>query len=110
MGENHQNMTILKEFEPQSLISKKIIIFLAILVMGITILEIWAVNRLATYGNKISQLENTRSELMLQNQLLENQIAQRSSLQETQELAKKLGFEHIKNLSYLKEPGLALNR
>ncbi len=89
---------------------KKIVIFLVVLMVFAAVLEIWVVNRLATFGSQINKLEKNKSALTLQNQILKNQIAQDSSLKVIETKARVLGFEPIKNIQYIKDSGLALNR
>lgn len=72
------------------------------------VLEVWLVNRLSTYGEKIQQIKLAEVSLSLENQNLENEIAQNSALAIMELRAKNLGFENIKNLQYLKTSGLAL--
>ena len=85
----------------------RIIKLLFIVFLVILMLEIWVVNRLTTYGNKIQELKLTRASLELENQILENQIAQISSMLTTETKASLLGFESIKNIEYIKTPNLA---
>lgn len=73
---------------------------LAILAVGVVTAEIWMVNRLATYGNKIYELKTVRNNLELENQVLENQISQVTSLISLEEKAKIIGFDSIKSIEY----------
>lgn len=100
---------VLRHLNLWFLSGRKIIIFLVVLVIFAATLEIWVVNRLATYGGQINQLEKSKSALMLQNQILKNQIAQNSSLKVLETKAHNLGFEPIKNIQYIKDMGLALS-
>lgn len=70
-------------------------------------LEIWMVNRLSTYGYKISELQKTKAALNLENQILENLIAEQVSLSSMESRANELGFALIKNLEYIKSASLA---
>lgn len=88
---------------------KRIIIVLTSLILTLVILEIWVVNRLATYGDKINQLEKTKSVLKTGNNILKNQIAQKSSLREIEKVAKVIGFQEINKVGYIKDLSLALN-
>ena len=94
----------------QTLFKKKLLIVLFTIIIAITVVEIWAVNRLATFGLQINQLESTISSLKLENQIMENKIAKQASLKELQTKIKVLGFEKIKAVQYLKVPDLALNK
>lgn len=103
-------MTILKKFETDSILRKKMVILPVVVILLVSILEIWMVNRLSTYGDQIYQLQQNEASLRLENQLLENEIAERSSLIEGEKASKSLGFEKAKNLEYLSDLNLALNR
>jgi hypothetical protein len=100
---------MLNHIETTSLVRRKIILFIALIVILIMILEIWAVNRLATYGDKISKLEQAKNALVLDNQILTRQIAQEASLKTVDQEAKVLGFDRTRKLEYLQDSGLALN-
>lgn len=56
------------------------------------VVQIWSMNRLAVLGNKITQIEETKAALVRENQILENQVASKASLQYIQKLADNLGF------------------
>lgn len=61
------------------------------------ILQIWAMNRLAVLGEKITQIEQTKITLARENQLLENKVASQASLQYIQRVADNLGFDSSTN-------------
>jgi hypothetical protein len=88
---------------------KKLIIFCALLLIPLVILEIWSANRLATYGGKISSLGDIKSNLILENQVLENQIADKSSLLEVNQKARDLGLVTAHQTIYLQPQSLALS-
>lgn len=101
-------MIILKKLEIESGFKKRIFLTLGISIISLTILEIWVVNRLSTYGEQLSKLKDAKSSLLIENQVLENQIAQETSLYYVEQNSKNLGFAKIKNIEYLKDYGLAL--
>lgn len=103
-------MNIVHQLQPQNLLKKQIFFLFGIIIIMVTILEIWAVNRLATFGDQISKTNEAKNALKLENQLLENQIAQQSSLLQAANTAQALGFENIKNIQYINSKNLALNR
>ena len=72
-----------------------------VLFIGI-FLEIWLVNRLSTYGQKIFQLERSSISLKMENQILINQIDKKASLAEIEKEAINLGFEKKISVEYLK--------
>jgi hypothetical protein len=100
---------ILQKIEQQDL-KKRIFLIIFILIIPAVVLEIWSVNRLATLGSKINTLEQTKAALTLENQVLENQIAQKSSLAEIEDSSKQLGFQKIKSVTYLGPDNLALKQ
>lgn len=79
----------------------------ALFLVVVFVLEIWMVNRLSTYGKKIEELKVIEANLQLENQVLENSIAQRASLGQIEEKSTKLGFGSIKNPEYIKSSPLA---
>lgn len=79
----------------------------AAMLLVLLFLEIWAVNRLATYGDQIQEIQNAKMSLQLENQVLENQIAENSSLVTVETKAASLGFNQIKSWDYLKPANLA---
>lgn len=75
--------------------------------LAIFFLEIWVVNRLSTYGNKIQELKNAKAALELENQILSNAIAKETSLTSVEKKAAVIGFASVKNYTYLSSPELA---
>lgn len=100
---------MLKTFDAR-IWSRKLVIAAIALVLPFVLLEIWSINRLVTLGVQISTLENTKAALRLENQVLENEIAQKSSLATIESKAKLLGFDKINHLQVVQTPNLALNR
>ena len=89
---------------------RKIVLFVIVIFLFVAIIEIWAVNRLSTYGEKLSMIEQQKQELTLENQTLGDEIATRSSLAEIEKYATAFGFVDTTKVSYLPNEGLALNR
>jgi hypothetical protein len=87
---------------------KFIMTLFVILSLGV-ILQIWVMNRMATFGEQLTGIEQTKSELTMENQILENQIAQASSLQTIKFYASNLGFRSISKVTYVHTPDLASN-
>ncbi len=71
------------------------------------LLEIWMVNQYTTSGTKLERLQQLKSSLELQNQILENHIAEETSLPQVESKATKLGFTPINQIQYIKSPSLA---
>jgi hypothetical protein len=76
---------------------KRIIISLMLILVPVVVAQIWVANRLAVYGENINGMEQVKKQLILENQILENQIAQAGSLDDIGNTAKMLGFQKIKN-------------
>jgi cytochrome oxidase assembly protein ShyY1 len=55
----------------------QLILVLALMVLFVTLLTIWSMNRLSTVGEQIAQLERTKNAIQLENELLEKKIAER---------------------------------
>jgi cell division protein FtsL len=87
--------------------NRKVIIFSLALILPFVILEIWSINRLATLGVEINKMDSTASSLRLENQVLENEIAKKSSLTTIEQSADILGFQHIKKVEKIEKPNLA---
>ncbi len=75
----------------------KISIFFLIIVF---VIEIWVVNRLSTYGQRIQDIKQTQTNLILENQILENSIAQNMSLHIIEQRAGMLGFSSAVALTW----------
>src|SRR5437868_3905759 len=73
---------------------------IAIFIIGV-VLEVLVVNRLATYGDKISQLERQKTELELENADLKDKLFNKVSLDFISKKSSSLGFEKIKNVEYI---------
>jgi hypothetical protein len=102
-------MTILKEVEYNAWFRKKLLMMFGLIVVSVAVVEIWAVNRLATFGSEISRLEMAKASLALENSILEKQIADKSSLLEVSKSSKGLGFVKVSKLEYLTPHNIALN-
>lgn len=78
------------------------VVFIVVLV-----LEIWMANRLSTYGSKIEETKGAQSKLELENQILENEVARKSSLLSLEPKAASIGFNAVKNPQYYHPVSLA---
>lgn len=81
--------------------------FGAVFLLAVLFLEIWSVNRLSTYGEKIQDIKSAKVILELENQVLENQIAQDASLTAIEVKASALGFNSVKTWHYFRPSNLA---
>lgn len=83
-------------------IIKFVRLIIVLLVLAV-ILEGWMVSRLSTYGDKIDQLREVKSSLNLENELLRNQISEKSALSEVEFKASEYGFNFAQTIKYLKD-------
>ena len=101
-------MTIIKKFEPEkeskALIrfSKKYIFIIASVLLTLTIVEIWAANTVASFGEKFAEIASLKQTLALENQILENEIANYTSLSSVASASAKLGFSKITSIQYIR--------
>lgn len=100
---------LLQKLETKTKAHKKTVSVFVVIFLVSIIIEIWTANRLATYGEKINQLQKATDSLSLENQLLSDQIAMRSSLSQTEQSVDALGFVPMGNLQYLNTPTIAFN-
>lgn len=100
-------MSLIKRFETSGILRKQVIALCILVVSILAVLEIWAVNRLATYGEEINKLSLIKTALELENLNLENQIASSLSLSQIAQEATKLGFVRPISIEYLQVPDLA---
>ncbi len=101
---------MLKKFDRPFILKPKFLVIIFFTLLAVTLVEIWSMNRLASYGTQISDLENSKTVLTLENQDLEKQIAEKMSLKYTEAVSKNLGFQRVKNYQYVKDHDLALNQ
>lgn len=89
---------------------RQLIVGMSLALLFVAVLEIWALNRLSTFGEQIVRIEQSSSQLKVENQLLENRIAEKSSLKEISELSRSLGFASASKIQYLRVDAIAFNR
>ncbi len=100
---HHQESTPTRRFFSPLVKGLIVVIVVALFV------EVWAVNRLSTSGAKINELKRQQASLELQNQVLEDKVAQSASLRTVSSQSGNLGFGSIKNIEYIKAEAIALN-
>lgn len=66
------------------------------------IFEVWIVNQLSVYGNKIEEINRLISSLRLENAILESTLAENSSLNLVNKKAEEYGFGEVKHIEYIK--------
>ena len=88
---------------------KKIIVTTLLIVVISLVLEIWSLNRLATFGDQIVKFESATADLSLENQMLENEIAKRSAFKTISEAANSIGFKRTTHVEFVSPPTVAYN-
>lgn len=98
-------MTIIKTFDTEEVKSKFPKKYLGLVLLGLislTLIEIWASNTVVAFGEKLDKLTEAEKNLKLENQILENEIAQNSSLANIASKAATLGFSSAQSIQYIR--------
>lgn len=96
-------MTIIRSFDKEKdrKIDIKYLTFLIIFVSFLVILKIWVNNIISSYGEKLERTSNLQESFVLENEILENEIARFSSLQVVLKESQMLGFSGPKSIKYI---------
>ena len=97
-------MTIIKKFEPEAKNNKFPRKYLWLTSIGFFILvliEIWASNSVISYGGQFENLSSLEKSLKMENQILENEIAKKSSLLTIASKSAELGFSKLQVIEYI---------
>ncbi len=98
-------MTIIKKFEPEQPkkgFSLRYIGMVVVCLFVLMLAEIWASNNVVTYGEKLEKLSAVAKTLNLENQILENEIAKRKSLNSVASKSAELGFSEPQSIQYIR--------
>lgn len=98
-------MTIIKKFEPEApktSLPKKYIALAVVSLFTLMLMEIWVSNNVADYGEKFAKLSQLTKTLSLENQVLENEIAQQQSLKNVASKSSELGFSQPESIQYIR--------
>ncbi len=108
-------MTIIKKFsakgrpasgwepeERKSAYPKKYGALIIITLFILVIIEIWASNTMVTYGEKFESLFKLSKTLQMENQILENEIANNTSLISIASKSAQLGFLKPESIQYIR--------
>lgn len=98
-------MTIIKKFEPEEQkkkFPKKIIGLSLGMLIILTLIEIWVSNTVVVYGEKFEKLASLEKNLLMENQILENEIAKDSSLNNISSKSAQLGFSTLQSIQYIR--------
>lgn len=82
-------------------VPRKIFLTAVLIFVSVAVIEVWLANRLVTYGVKLKQIEETVSVLGMENSILRNEIAKKSSLAQIKSYSIALGFGTIQHILYL---------
>lgn len=96
-------MTIIRQFdlEEEKKFPKKMAFLVSFALLGLVIAEIWANNTLASFGKRFEDIQVMDQSLRLENQILENKIAEVSSLNNIASKSAELGLGSPKSIQYL---------
>ncbi len=98
-------MTIIKTFETekeQKRFPKKYIALTIISLFILILTEIWVNNTVIAYGDKFEKSSSLEKSLKMENQVLENIIAESSSLNVIASESAKLGFYRQQSIEYIR--------
>lgn len=98
-------MTIIKKFDteiPEKSFSKKYISLVVGCLFVLMLVKIWASNSVVTYGEKLERLSSLTKTLNLENQILENEIAKKMSLNNIASKSAELGFSEPESIQYIR--------
>lgn len=97
-------MTIIKKFEPENQktkLPKRYIAFISTGLFLLILFEIWASNTMASFGGRLEKLSALEKNLKMENRILENEIAKRSSLSIIASKSAELGFSRGTSIQYI---------
>lgn len=98
-------MTIIKKFKPQDLekkTPKRHLLWVALYLFVLILTQIWVNNTAVSYGEKLESISKLKYALEMENQILENEIADGSSLGSIASNSAKLGFSKIDSIQYIR--------
>lgn len=98
-------MTIIRKFDQEKegfKFSRKVIFFAGICAVFLILIEIWINNTLITYGAKMEKISILEKALRMENQILENEVAKKTSLKMIATESAKLGFSASEKVEYIR--------
>lgn len=98
-------MTIIKKFEPEENKKKLPKLYIVLTIFGLSFLmliEIWVNNTMIAYGERFAKLTTTEKNLRMENQILENEIARKSSFINIASESGRLGFSSEQSILYIR--------
>lgn len=98
-------MTIIKKFKPENLSKrsrKKPFYIVALCLLILIIAQIWVNNTVVGFGDRLESISQLKKALEMENQLLENEIANDSSLVNIATKGAELGFSSFESIQYIR--------
>jgi hypothetical protein len=82
--------------------TKRITVFIGVFLSILIIIEIWVSHSMINYGENLQRMDNLKRALILENEVLENDIAVEASLPKIASRSAVLGFSDSKDLQYIR--------
>ncbi len=98
-------MTIIKKFEPEEkkpAYPKKYGALIILTLFILVTIEIWVSNTMVAYGERFENLSKLSKSLLIENQILENEIAKNASLISVASKSAQLGFSKPESIQYIR--------
>lgn len=98
-------MTIIKTFETEELkekLPKRYIASTLLILVILVVIAIWTSNTVVTYGEKFEKLSVLERSFKMENQILENEIAKKTSLSTIASKSAELGFSSQASIQYIR--------
>mgnify|MGYP001619516847 CR=1 FL=1 len=98
-------MTIIKKFEPEKQepkFPKFWVGLVSIFLFCLVLISIWVNTATVSYGSQFEELEVMQQQLLMENQILENEIAKNASLINISSKSAELGFVSPKSVQYIR--------
>lgn len=98
-------MTIIKTFDTEGTKRKLPKLYIILATVGLSslmLIEIWVNNTMIAYGERFEKLTSTEKNLRMENQILENEIAQNSSFINVASKSAQLGFSEQQSILYIR--------
>lgn len=99
-------MTIIKKFDAEKQEKSKLPKFwvgiIVAFLFSLILIEIWVNGATVSYGAQFEDLEEAERQLLMENQVLENEIAKGASLINISSKSAELGFTPAKSVQYIR--------
>ena len=100
-------MRLTHQFEPEkeekfNFKARKFVVAAGVLILALVIVEIWVIHTLSGYGQKARKIEELQKNLELENEILENEISEQSSLNKIASSSASYGLDKPKKVRYIR--------